>query len=381
MQTSRGRHSSRAVLFLAVIVTLVLPQSSLRAAQTLPGQISDAAFWQMVVDFSEAGGSFVSENFVSNERGYQNLIPRLQAALKPGGVYLGVGPEQNFQYIAALKPRMAFIIDIRRQNLVQHLMYKAAFEMAADRADFLSIIFSRQRPEGLSAASTANELFEKYRLAPRDEDLARKNLEAVTELLIHRHGFKLTPEDGAVLGRVITVFSLYGTSLSYSSNIGGLTGGGANNVAYEDIMTLTDFDGTNRSFLAAEEEYRYLKELQEKNLIVPLVGDFGGPKAIRAVGQYLRDHEATVMAFYLSNVEQYLFQMRFNAPNGGAANFYQNAATLPLDEFSAFIRSGNSQTSGRGGLTPMMSSMMDVITAVNEGRVRSHADVLAMSKP
>ena len=128
-----------------------------------PSELSDEAFWKIIEDFSEDGGTFTSENFSSNELGYQTLIPKLQAFVKPGSVYMGVGPEQNFQYIAGLKPKMAFIIDIRRQNMIQHLMYKAAFEMSANRADFLSIIFSRKRPEGLSETSTPDQLFEAYR--------------------------------------------------------------------------------------------------------------------------------------------------------------------------------------------------------------------------
>jgi hypothetical protein len=103
----------------------------------------------MVSEFSEPGGYFMYENFLSNEKPYQDVIPRLTRIAKPRGVYLGVGPEQNFTYIAALLPQMAFIIDIRRQNMLELLMYKALFEMAANRADFISLLFSRKRPNGL----------------------------------------------------------------------------------------------------------------------------------------------------------------------------------------------------------------------------------------
>ncbi len=151
------------VVFTLALGFLLLPGPSFRAADTLPAQLSDEAFWKIIEDFSEDGGTFTSENFSSNELGYQALIPKLQAIVKPGSVYMGVGPEQNFQYIAGLKPKIAFIIDIRRQNMIQHLMYKAAFEMSANRADFLSIIFSRKRPEGLSETSTPDQLFEAYR--------------------------------------------------------------------------------------------------------------------------------------------------------------------------------------------------------------------------
>ena len=78
----------------------------------------------MITDFSEAGGYFRSDNFLSNEAGYQHVIPLLKKSIRPGGVYLGVGPEQNFTYVVALEPKMAFIVDIRRQNMLEHLLIK-----------------------------------------------------------------------------------------------------------------------------------------------------------------------------------------------------------------------------------------------------------------
>ena len=72
----------------------------------------------------------------------------LKQDTKPGGVYLGVGPDQNFTYILALQPKIAFIIDIRRQNMLQHLMYKALIEISKDRADFtFAIVFAKTARE------------------------------------------------------------------------------------------------------------------------------------------------------------------------------------------------------------------------------------------
>ena len=96
---------------------------------------------------SEEGGSFPSENFVSNEQTYQHVIPTLQAhASRRAACTSASGPEQNFTYIANLKPRMAVIFDIRRQNAMAHLMYKALFELSPTRADFVSHLFSRPMP-------------------------------------------------------------------------------------------------------------------------------------------------------------------------------------------------------------------------------------------
>jgi hypothetical protein len=75
-------------------------------------------------------------------------------------------------------------------------------------------------------------------------------------------------------------------------------------------MMQADWNGRSRSYLASEEAFVFLKAFEEKNLLVPIVGNFAGSKALRAVAQYVRAHGETVSAFYVSNVEQYLFQDR-----------------------------------------------------------------------
>jgi hypothetical protein len=107
---------------------------------------------------------------------------------------------------------------------------------------------------------------------------------------------------------------------------------------------------------------------------VPLVGDFAGPKTIRAVGQYVKDREAVVTTFYLSNVEQYLFQ------NGVAGAFFNNVASLPLDSSSTFIRSFSGGGGGIFRFQSALSSMTQLISEFREGRVRSYQDVRNLSR-
>jgi hypothetical protein len=129
------------------------------AGDTLPSRLTDEEFWRVVQGFSERAGTFPSDNLLSNERRLQFVIPDLTRNVKPEGVYLGVGPEQNFTYMVALRPRMAFIFDIRRGNMALHLIYKALFELSADRAEFVSRLFCRKRPHGLTATSSVAEIF------------------------------------------------------------------------------------------------------------------------------------------------------------------------------------------------------------------------------
>ena len=152
---------------------------------------------------------------------------------------------------------------------------------------------------------------------------------------------------------------------------------------YVDLMTAMDRQGEHRSYLASEENYRVVRDLELHNLIVPLTGDFGGPMAIRAVGQYVRDHNATVSAFYLSNVERYLFQSTGPNQNGGWTSFYDNVATLPLDASSTFIRSvsGGIARGAPGMRMPnVLASMQDTLAAVKDGRIRTYDDVFSISR-
>jgi hypothetical protein len=369
---------------LSLIAVLVLSSPALRAADTLPAQIPDDAYWKLIESSSEQGGEFQSENFLSNETGFQAVLPSLLQFTKPGGVYMGVGPEQNFTYITGIRPKIAFIIDIRRQNMLEHMIYKAVFELSADRADFIARLFSLKRPAGLSEKSTVDELFNAFDGAqPVDNEGFQKNLEELKDLLLKKHKFGLTSDDQEHIAHVYTVFRTYGPQLDYNSGSfrGRGRGGGMPN--YAELMTATDLRGEKRSYLATEDNYRFLREMETRNMVVPLTGDFGGTIAIRAVGQYLKDHSATVTAFYLSNVEQYLFQQNGNQ-NGGWTYFYDNVATLPLDGTSTFIRSAGGGVRGFGGggmRSPnVLASMQETIAAVKAGKIQSYTDVFSLSR-
>ena len=134
--------------------------SAVRAAETIPTQLSDQEFWKLSNEFSEIDGTFRSDNLLSNELYMQYVIPELTRIAKPGGVYLGVGPEQNFTYIAATRPAMVFIVDIRRGNMDLHLLYKALFELSHDRVEFVARLFARPRPPAVPVDATINDIFQ-----------------------------------------------------------------------------------------------------------------------------------------------------------------------------------------------------------------------------
>jgi hypothetical protein len=322
-----------------LLFVLLLTAIPFRAADTLPTRLDDAAYWKLMESLSENSGTFQSENLLSNETDYPKVMTVLKRTARPGGVYLGVGREQNFNYIAAIRPKIAFIIDIRRQNMLEHLIYKALFELSPDRASFVSRLFSRKLPAGLTEDSTAAELFDAAVDASADSAAFEKNFKELDDLLVRSHRFPLSREDRDNLKNVYAAFRDFGPLIEYSSRGGGPSGR-MFSPSYSRLMTETDDGGREWSYLASEENYKVVRDLEVANLIVPLTGDFGGTKAIRAVGEYLKDHNAVVTAFYVSNVEGYLFRGgdRDGNTNGGAESFYENVATLPLDVSSTLIR-------------------------------------------
>jgi hypothetical protein len=338
----------RFALLVVALAVLAWPAATgqARLAPEVPAQLSDAAFWRLSQAFSEPGGTFHSDNFISNEGRFQDVIPELVSRVKPGGVYLGVGPEQNFTYIAAVRPRLVFIVDIRRGNLHEHLLYKALFELSADRAEFLSRLFSRKRPAGLSATTPVAALFAAYRDVAASPEIYAANLKAVLALLNGQHRLALSKADQDGIDYVYrTAFFREGPELGYALTGSGRAGGVP---SYADLMVMTDAAGKAWSYLSTEERFAFLKDLESKNLIVPVVGNFGGAQALRAVGAHVRELGARVNTFYLSNVEQYLRQ------DGIWDAFCANVASMPIDATSTFIRSvrggGAGSRTGRGGV-------------------------------
>jgi hypothetical protein len=324
------------VILGVVFVTGGLPAST--TADQDPGRLADkltsAEFWQLTVALSEPDATFFSDNLVSNEMSFAQVVPQLRAAVRPGGVYLGVGPEQNFTYLAAVRARFAFIVDLRRANLLLHLMYKALFELSPNRAAFLSRLFSRSA-SGVGEEAGIGEIMTALSKAPADDsDVHLRNLADLRRVLLDRHQFALTPDDWAAIEKAYDAFRRFGPSLGYSTTQIGRPFGTA---TYANLMQQTGADGEPLSYLGSEVSYLYVRDLHLRNVIVPVVGNFAGPRAIRGIGSFLRTRNATVTAFYLSNVEDYLGLARV-PKNGEWPVFCENAASLPRDAESVFIR-------------------------------------------
>ncbi|MDX2044208.1 MAG: hypothetical protein SF097_23570 [Acidobacteriota bacterium] len=311
-----------------------------------PESFSAEEFSKLSREFSEEGGTFRSDNFTSNETSYLHVVQKLREAGTTGGAYLGVGPEQNYTYIAKTRPQIVFLFDIRRQAIIQHLMYKAVFHTSENPAQFLAKLLSRPLPakdapkevkdKAPAANASINELLNYFSAAAMDEKAYQANLAEIRKLIQEEFKFPLSDNDKYALEYVYKSFRDEGLAISYRTDGGG--GWGGYFPTLREILAGEDLFGKQGNFLAVKEDYEFVRGLHRKNLIIPVVADFAGKKGIASVAEYLKKNGYTVTAFYLSNVEQYLFQ------NGVFGDFAENVRKLPLTDKSLFIRA----IAGRG---------------------------------
>ncbi len=312
----RRSHVAAAVFALAVL---------------FPSQAqSPGGFAHRIATLSEPGGYFDTDNLISNEASYLQVVPELGRRKVRGGAYIGVGPDQNFSYIAAVRPAIAFIVDIRRDNLLLHLLFKALFELADTRVGYLSLLLGQLPPgdaDGWKAASIERILEQVDSRRPGSAETA--TVRARVAAGIARFGVPLADADLRTIDRFHRRFIEAGSSLRFQST------GRAPRDYYptsRDLLLARDSSGGG-SFLASEEAFQFLKGLHRRDLIVPVVGDVSGPKAIAAIAQLLKDRGERLSAFYVSNVEFYL------SGDGRLARYLENLARIPHSSNAVIIRS------------------------------------------
>jgi len=381
---ARVFHSSRrslmpaSALALGLIAALLTTAWRSAAPQPKPLEsLSAAEFSRLIRELSEEGGYFRSDNFTSNETAYLTVVDKLRQLGATGGAYVGVGPEQNFTYIAKLRPRIAFIVDIRRQAIIQHLMYKAVFHLSPNRVQFLSLLLSRPLPKEKAPAadSPVNEILAFFSQAQADDRAYAANLAAIRKAIQEDFQFPLSESDQTSLEYVYKTFRNEGMEIGF--RIGGGQGGfgGGGFPVLRDLIAQTDLNGKLGNFLAGNEDYEFVRGLHRKNLIIPVVGDFGGKKALASVGDYLRKNGFTVTVFYTSNVEQYLFESE------SFAAFAGNVRKLPISDKSLFIRSASGRFPHPARLpnhraATLLQQMTVFLKDFDEGLYQSHRDLV-----
>lgn len=254
-----------------------------------PKLMPDEAVGELVERLSEKPGDFPSENYVSNELSLLDIATDLKTPALSGRAYVGVGPEQNYTYLGILEPKVAYVVDIRRGNLLEHFMFRGCFEQAKTPAEFLSLLF--------------------------DGDVAR------TKAVMDRLHVSHTNEDEKTLARIQASFAKHRLAIAYTMLRNGRT-----------YPTLGETLALKGSFTESDEAYARVRRLVVENRVIPVVGDFAGRHALRAVGDDMRARGLLLGVFYASNVEQYLFDQRKHG------TFVASIEAMPRDEESRMVR-------------------------------------------
>lgn len=320
------------LLGLAPALLLVLGINHFATSSAPAEDMSAAEFQQLSLRLSEKSGFFGTDNLVSNETSFLHVREMVREFSRSGQAYVGVGPDQNFTYIAQSRPSLAFIIDIRRDNLLQHLYFKAIFQEASNREQYMSRLFGRPLSAGEAAPASerAVDLVERFEKLSPDLAFFNQSFEGLFERLRGQYPELVQEADRSKLWSIASAFFEDGLEVRYE-----IPGRPMLTFfpSYAQLMTETDTDGEMGHYLNSEEDFQFLKKMQETNRIVPVVGNFGGTKALKAIGDELKRRGLKVSIFYLSNVEFYLFR------NGIYRRFIENVRNLPVDGNSLFIRS------------------------------------------
>ena len=350
---------NRGAIGAAVGIVFIAGASAIspaRSAFQAPPRLSDSAFVAIIERFSEPSGYFDTDNLISNEDSYLHPVSTLKKLGVTGGTYVGVGPEQNFSYIAAVRPHAAFIVDIRRDNLLEHLLFKAIFAMSRNRIEYLSLLFGRPAPNdsaGWGAKPVDSLLF--YIEGSRLDTAAAIQGRARVAARIRQYGFKLAAADFETISRFHSTFMYGGPALRFN------TFGRPPQPYYPDYRRLArelDREGKQASFLATEANFAVVKDLEDRNLIIPLVGDFAGDRALPGVADWMTANHEQLSALYTSNVEQYLYGAgTFDAFAKNVERFPRNAKSVIVR--SCFICFGNHPSAMNGYHAVMMTQFVN----------------------
>ena len=363
MSTRLNAWTSALCVVAAIGVSLAAEPTSPAQAGAIPDRLTNQEFWQLVTTLEEKGGTYHSDNFTSNEPGLAQTAADVADRIK-GGAYLGVGPEQNFSYIVAIQPTIAFIVDIRRQAIIQHLMFKALFELSRDRVAFITRLFSRERPSGLDDAPIQKIWDAVPPGTGTDRDRYLKNRAEIETHLTKVRGIPLTTEDLASLEYVYNAFFTLGPAIDYAGYQTRLTTG---NVNFAKLSLAADSTGVLRSFLGSEEISGSSSPCKNATLSCPswptspdlapcaVSATTFGPEARRSPRSTSRTSNSHLYGMSIA---------RGTDLNGGSKNFYDNLATLPVDSTSVLIR-------GFSTRYPAFCVVDDFLKAVAAGRVQS----------
>lgn len=356
-----------------------LPSGRRSPTQSIERALAKEQFAQIVEKFSEPNGYFDSDNLISNEASYLHVMGKVRRMKVTGGAYIGVGPDQNFSYIAQIRPTVVFITDIRRDNLLQHIFFKSLFALSGNRLEYLCLLFGRPLPPDPASwdSRSVQEIVAYLDKTPSKREIFEKTKVDV-QSKARSFGMKLDSVELETINRIHAAFFDAGPDLKFTSR------GRPTRWYYpsfRDLLFEKDLTGKQCNYLASEEDFRFLRSLQERNLIIPVVANLAGDHAFKSIARYLNERGERVSAVYTSNVEFYLMR---GFSDDEFKRFAENVSLLPRDERSVIIRSyfngawGYEHPQSVNGYysTQLMQTMESFVKEYSSGGYKSYSDLV-----
>jgi hypothetical protein len=336
-------------------------------------------FARMIESFSEPNGYFDTDNLISNESSYLHVMGKMRKMNVSGGAFIGVGPDQSFSYIAKIRPSIVFITDVRRDNLLQHFWFKALFALSRNRMEYLCLMFGKTPPADLNSwdGRPLPEILAWLDKAPAKRELFERAA-AEIQAKVKAFGLSLKPEELATIRRIHDAFFSAGPELKFTSRNRGPR---SYYPSYRDLMLEKDLSGRQCNYLVSEDDFRFLQTLEERNLVIPIVGNLAGGQALKQIAQYLKEKGERVSAFYTSNVEFYLMR---GYRDDDFSRFAENVKLLPHDANTVIIRSyfngawgySHPQTVSGYYSTQLLQTMESFIREYAGGGYDSYTDLI-----
>lgn len=376
LNTMKEQSGSKSLTWKRMLIAIIMTSALITAGATrieLAGK-DHKSFAALSARLSESGGYFDSDNLISNETSLQHVLGKIKEMNLSGGVYMGVGPDQGFLYISKIRPRLALMIDIRRDNLLQHLLYKALFERARNRVEYMCLLFGKPVPKTAGWEQKGiKELVEYIDNTPSDAKLFEKT-SAEIRREIQKFGISVSGSDLDTIAKVYEAFYEAGLDIRYSSHHRPPR---SIYPTYRELILERDLAGRQQHYFNSEDDFQFLKKMQEQDLIVPLVGDLSGPQAVKAIGKYVAELKEKISAFYVSNVEFYLVRQ------GTYDKFIENLKSLPIDRNSLIIRSyfnyyapPHPQAEGNHFSTQLIQRIEDLLKMCQTGGCDNYMDIV-----
>ena len=248
-----------------------------------------------------------TEYLVSNEVDYP-LVGQFVARLNhTSGVYVGVGPEQNYSFIAATTPAAAFIIDYRRENLLLHALFRSLLELADSRSEYLALLLSKPLSESsFPADPTLTNLIVHCDRTASDLDLFQRTLGQIKSRVLEHVG-DVTENDFPVIEQIYRDFRDDGLDLR--CRFPQYTSRGKLYPTYRDfLMSGAESQLEGRHFLADDAAFNVVKQRYSENRILCVKGDYAGLQALTTVGRFCSHHSLKIGLIYVSSVEYRLMK-------------------------------------------------------------------------